>query len=119
MHECPDSWQIGFVNQTQGLQRVSASCLCAHREEAVVLEIDVAVGGWYVGDRHIQHTDQEVEGSNQVREGREQLRFGCDKQQPGRTKGTGLVCGSLPTDAYIEVTPKQVLQGKVSGMPKL
>lgn len=71
MHECPDSWQVGFVDQTQGLQRVGASCLCAHREEAVVLEIHIAVGGWYVCDGHVQHTDQEVEGSNQVREGRE------------------------------------------------
>lgn len=109
MHESSDSCEVGLVDQAQRLQRVCASSLCAHWEEAVVIQINITMRCWDVHDGHIEDADQQVEGGHQIREGRKQLRLGSDKQQPGRIKRARLVSCTLTCNGQVKVAAKEVL----------
>lgn len=110
MHESSDCCEIGFVDQTQGLQCVCTTGFCAQWEEAVVIEIHNPMGSWDMLDSHIEDTDQQIERSHKIWKGREQLRLGSNKQQPGSIERAGLVCSPLSTDGQVKITTEEILQ---------
>ena len=110
MHESSDGCKIGLVDQTEGLQSVCTAMFCAYWEEAVVIEVNIAMGLWDVHDGHIEDTDQQIEGGNQVREDRKQLALGSYKQQPGCVERASLVGCPLPSDGQIKVAAEEILQ---------